>query len=124
MALQALAGYRDERQVQTAVDRALQCLSKLQDADGGFTGWQTSSCESTAQVAIALAELGISLDDSRFVKNGNTVLDGLMQYAVADGGFAHQKGGKTDLMATEQALCALAAVQRLQTGQPSLYSME
>lgn len=124
MALQALAGYRNERQVQTAVDRALQCLSKLQDADGGFTGWQTSSCESTAQVAIALAELGISLDDSRFVKNGNTVLDGLMQYAVADGGFAHQKGGKTDLMATEQALCALAAVQRLQTGQPSLYSME
>ena len=37
----------------------------------------TQNCESTAQVLTALSEMRIKIDDSRFVKNGKTVYDGL-----------------------------------------------
>ena len=72
---------------------------------------------------MALAELGISLDDSRFVKNGNTALDALLTYANADGSFRHTMDGDANEMATEQALYALAAVKLAESGK-SLYKMD
>ena len=39
MALQALAKYREQSSVRPAVDRALVCLSAMQNADGGFSSW-------------------------------------------------------------------------------------
>lgn len=120
MALQALAKYREQQAVREAVESGLDCLSRLQDADGGF-----GSCECTAQVVVALCELGLPLSDSRFVKNGNSPLDGLMVYALADGSFRHTlETAGSDPMATEQAFYALAAVHRMETGQSSLYRME
>ena len=73
---------------------------------------------------MALAELGISLDDSRFVKNGKTLLDGLLQFRQADGGFSHLVDGETDLLATEQAFYALVAANRVAQGEASLYRMK
>ena len=87
MALQALAGYTAQASVKTAVEKGVAALSKIQGADGGFSTGGAETCESNAQVLVALAELGISLDDSRFVKNGNTALDALLTYANADGSF-------------------------------------
>ena len=72
---------------------------------------------------MALEELGISLDDSRFVKNGNTALDALLTYANADGSFRHTMDGDANEMATEQALYALAAVKLAESGK-SLYKMD
>ena len=63
MTLQALAKYREQPEVEAAVERGLAELSFLQDADGGYTSWGSSNSESVAQVIVALTELGVSLDD-------------------------------------------------------------
>ena len=56
------------------------------------------------QIIVALTELGIPLNDSRFVKNGNTLLDNLMRFYQPGKGFSHTQGGDgSDMMATEQA---------------------
>ena len=124
MALQALAPYRTgDAAVLAAVDKAIQTLSDMQQVNGGYSSWGTLNSESCAQVLIALATLGIDpVSDSRFAKNGLTVLDALLSYAVS-GGFRHTADGEVDAMATEQALCALTAYARLLDGKTSLYDM-
>lgn len=124
MALQALAAYRTgDKAVQSAVDKALKTLSDMQQADGGYSSWGTLNSESCAQVIIALTALGIDpAKDSRFAKNGLTVLDALLSFA-ADGGFRHTADGERNDMATEQALCALTAYARLLDGKTALYDM-
>lgn len=124
MALQALAPYRTgDETVDAAVDKGVQLLSDMQLSDGGYSSWGTLNSESCAQVLIALAALGIDpVSDSRFVKNGLTVLDALLAYAVS-GGFRHTVDGEADAIATEQALCALAAYARLLDGKTALYDM-
>ena len=77
MTLQALAKYREQPEVEAAVERGLAVLSSLQEPDGGYASWGSSNSESVAQVIVALTELGVPLDDARFVKNGVTVEDAL-----------------------------------------------
>ena len=124
MALQALAPYRTgDETVDAAVDKGVQLLSDMQLSDGGYSSWGTLNSESCAQVLIALATLGIDpASDSRFIKNGLTVLDALLAYAVS-GGFRHTVDGEADAIATEQALCALTAYARLLDGKTALYDM-
>lgn len=120
MALQALAKYRSQPAVKTATERALTCLSKMLRADG-FDG---AKAESVAQAVVALCELGIELDDSRFVKKGNTLLDILLTYRNKNGSFRHTADtAGSNQMASEQGLYALAAVQRVMRGENSLYRM-
>lgn len=123
MALQALAKYRTQRAVEEAVVRGTALLASLQDDDGGFSSWGESSCESVAQVLVALTELGIAPDDSRFVKNGKTVADALLRFSCGSGAFAHTLNGNADAMATEQACYALAALARAESGKTALYDM-
>lgn len=124
MALQALAKYSEQPAVKEAIDAALNCLSEKQDAQGGFSSWGKSNSESCVQVIVALCELGIFIDDPRFVKNGNSLLDSLMSYRVKGEGFRHdEEGADSNQMASEQGLCALVAVQRAQEGKNSLYRM-
>ena len=122
MALTALSRYCDRAEVADAVSRALDRLSRLQRATGGFTSFSSTNSESVAQVIIALNSLGISIDDERFVKEGHTLLDNLLTYYTPGQGFEHEKGGAS-LMATEQALCALAAMRRAQTAKSALFDM-
>ena len=124
MALQALAKYQDQEPVKKATEEALACMSKQQDADGGFSSWGTGNSESAVQMLVALCELGLPIDDSRFVKNGKTILDNLLTYRNKDGSFKHTKDGSgNNQMSSEQALYALVAVLRAQTGKTSLYRM-
>ena len=125
MAIQALAPYyKTNETVKAAVDKALEALSALQQGDGGFGSWGTVNSESCAQVIVALTALGIDpATDSRFVKNGNTVLDALAGFYVTGGGFKHTAGGDLDGMATEQGYYALAAYYRFANAQTSLYDM-
>ncbi len=125
LALQALAPYVDNPRVREAVDRAIACLSALQRPSGGFASLGVESAESTAQVLTALCMLGISLEDSRFVKNGHTVLDGLLQFQNEDGGFSHSRdSSNSNAMATAQALGALVALWRQQQGLPPYYRVD
>ncbi len=125
MAIQALAPYyKTNETVKAAVDKALEVLSAMQRNDGGFTSWGSVNSESSAQVIVALTALGIDpTADSRFVKNGLTVLDALASFYVTGGGFKHIASGDLDGMATEQGYYALAAYYRLANGQGGLYDM-
>ena len=125
MAIQALAPYyKTNETVKAAVDKALEALSALQRNDGGFGSWGTVNSESCAQVIVALTALGIDpATDSRFVKNGSTVLGALSGFYVDGGGFKHTADGERNGMATEQGYYALAAYYRFVNGQTSLYDM-
>lgn len=125
MAIQALAPYyKTNETVKAAVDKALEALSALQHTDGGFGSWDTVNSESCAQVIVALTALGIDpTADSRFVKNGHTVLDALAGFYVTGGGFRHTAGGERNDMATEQGYYALAAYYRFANTQTRLYDM-
>ena len=125
MAIQALAPYyKTNETVKAAVDKALEALSALQRNDGGFGSWGTVNSESCAQVIVALTALGIDpTTDSRFIKNGLTVLDALAGFYVNGGGFRHTAGGERNGMATEQGYYALAAYYRFVNAQTRLYDM-
>ena len=125
MAIQALAPYyKTNETVKAAVDKALEALSTMQRNDGGFGSWGTVNSESCAQVIVALTALGIDpATDSRFVKNGSTVLGALSGFYVDGGGFKHTADGELNGMATEQGYYALAAYFRFLNGQTSLYDM-
>ncbi len=124
MALQALANYQDQPKVKEAINKALDCMSKQQSEDGGFASWGEKNSESCVQMAVALATLGISQDDARFVKNGHSILDALLTFYTPGKGFIHvEDGGGNSLMSTEQGLYALAAVNRANAKQNALYDM-
>ncbi|MCL2216862.1 MAG: terpene cyclase/mutase family protein, partial [Defluviitaleaceae bacterium] len=127
MALQALAKYQDNPEVSAAIGRALDFLSGIQNADGGFTGnfsGGESVLESAVQVLVALTELGIPVDDPRFVKNGNTLVDNVISFQNPNGSFRHSYGStESNLMSTEIGLYGLVAAQRAAQGRNSLYRM-
>ena len=123
MALQALAKYRSDAAVSGAVERGLAWLEWEQEPNGAYLSWDEENSESVSQVIVALTELGVSLDDERFVKNGQTLPQVLERCACEDGSYRHTLHGGGDEMATEQALYALAAIHRAETGETTLYDM-
>ena len=124
MAIQALAPYYNDASVKKAIDKALDELSKIQNAEGAFGSVDGASSESCAQVIVALTSLGINPEtDTRFVKNGNSVVDALCSFYVEDGGFKHVASGELNGMASEQGYYAMTAYMRLLNNQTSLYDM-
>lgn len=124
MALQALSKYQSNENVKAATEKALLCMSEKQSENGGFINEGPENSESCGQMIVALCELGIPLDDERFVKNGNTMPDNLISYYSKGKGFKHtREGSDSDRMATEQGLCSMAAVKRALEGKSSLYRM-
>ena len=148
MALQALAPYYNSERIYTykrratgsertckvreVVDEAVQRLSELQLDTGDYMSWGTENVESTDQVTVALCCLGIDpLTDERFIKNGNTLLDGILRYRMPDGGFVHSYTydsdnptslpDKSNTMASEQTLYTMAALRRQALGERTLY---
>ena len=126
MALQALAKYQDQKAVKEATERALECMGKKQDANGGYSNmWGDANSESVVQMLVALCELGIGWNDPRFVKNGKTLLDNLLTYRTAKGGFYHIADGSDgdNQMSAEQGFYGLIACLRYEQGKNSLYRM-
>lgn len=128
MAMIALAPYQKQTKVKKAIERAITYLSKQQKADGGFGSRGTVNSESCTQVICALTACGVNPNaDKRFVKNGKSVIDGLMSfYDEKVGGFRHvntASGGYeavVNQMATEQAYYALAFFYKMVPGQTAL----
>ena len=124
MALQALAPYQEDAATAEAIRRGLAWLSGQQTENGDFVSWGDPNAESTAQVLIALCSLGLDPEtDPRFIRNGRTLRDGLLSYRTREGLFRHTAEGPEDLMATEQAILALQALDRLRAGQGRLYDL-
>lgn len=107
MALQALSFYKDDEKAGKAIERAVDALAAARQSDGTFDG----SSETVSQVIIGLTSVGIDpRADERFVKEDADLYDVLMKYCCEDGGFSHKEGEDANLMASEQAMCALDAL--------------
>lgn len=84
----ALAPHTDKEYIAKAIDKAIEYLSSVQLADGSFPGRDGQpDGEATLAVLDMMNAAGISLDDDRFVKNGNTVADGLRTFYIEGVGF-------------------------------------
>lgn len=131
MTIQSLVPYMSRNDVNAAVNRGIEKLAALQDADGGYSsdfisesGNPVKNLESSAQVVIALSAVDASLiQQEKFMKNGKTLLDELLRYQKEDGSFCHVIGEKSDAMATDQGTLALLAWSRAMNGQTRLYDM-
>ncbi|MBQ9899314.1 MAG: DUF4430 domain-containing protein, partial [Ruminococcus sp.] len=108
-----------------AVDRALDMLSSRQLDTGDFSSYGTDNPESTAQVIVALASLGIDpMTDSRFIKGDSTLLSGLSRYRRDDGSFSHTVSGDYNHNATSQVFYSLIAYMRQQNGMAPFYVLD
>ena len=86
--VEALAAHQDKEYIAKAVESAIEYLSSVQFADGSFPGRDGQpDGEATLAVLDMMNAAGISLDDERFVKNGNTVADGLRTFYIDGLGF-------------------------------------
>lgn len=125
MALQALAPHKGEAAVKAAIEKGLTLLSARQQAGGDYMSYGAGNPESTVQVLIALCSLGIDCtQDARFIKNGNTLFDGIGLYRLADGSFCHQAGGTSNGAATAQVFYGMVAYERMKSGKSSLYLLD
>ncbi len=123
MALQALYPYRDQEAVATACEEAFECLSEMQHDNGTFASGGSECSESCAWVIVACTTWGINPDtDSRFVKNGKSVVDGLLSHYLQDEAqFQHIVGAGANGMATDQSTYALVAYNRFVNNKTALF---
>lgn len=103
-AITALAPVRDVEGIRGAFDRAVSALSSLQLDNGGFLSLGIETSESAAQAVIAFTAAGIA--DEHL----DGAVSALLRFRTEDGGFAHTVGGRTDKMASAQALQAFTAL--------------
>ncbi|MGV3488891.1 MAG: DUF4430 domain-containing protein [Tuberibacillus sp.] len=122
MALSALAPYKTDPKVKSAIDKAVTWLSAEQNESGGYGVASNGgdSSESTAQVIIGLTASGIDPTGSEFTKSGGQLITHLLAFVQKDGGFAHLLSDQhSDDIATSQALMALTAYKKFLNGNGS-----
>ena len=123
MALVALYPYREQAAVAQACAEAIACLSAMQHDNGTFASGGSECSESCAWAIIAATTWGINPDtDPRFIKNGNSAVDGLLaHYVEAQAMFQHIIGAGANAMGTDQGCYGLVAYDRFINGKPTLY---
>lgn len=127
MAIQALAPYYATKpEVKASVDRALAVLSAMQNPDGSYASWGTTNSNSTAQVVLALTSMNINpATDSRFVKNGYSVLQSLGDFYIPNSGFKYIVSDAAENgYATIQVYETLVASQRFTNQKPAFFDMK
>lgn len=115
MAISALAPYaKDNKNVEDAINRALDTLSELQNKDGKYASYGTINSNSSAMVMLALASTGKdAANDEDFIKwsmgKQNSVLSGLLTFKTSASLFGYDNNRIANALSTEQGLRALAA---------------
>lgn len=114
--LAALAPYygKGNTDLDAAVDAGITWLSRQQNSDGTFSYWGTSNANSSAMAVVALSALGIDAhQDTRFIKNSRSAVEGLLSFALAtDDGFGYKGNVTKNTLATEQGFRALVSYAR------------
>ncbi len=145
MALTALAPYGNSDQTYTftsqvsgeevtttvdqAAERAFVRLADLQAEDGSMVTYEERTSESTSWTMVALASWNRDpQEDEQFIKNGNSLVEGLQAFQLADGGIIHSLDGDEEEtegnnMAGYQAAYGLEAVCRLREGKCRVFDL-
>ena len=123
MALTALYPYRNQAAVAEACGEAFDCLSAIQNDDGTYSSGGAKCSESCSWVIVSTTMWGINPDtDSRFIKNGKSVVDGLLAHYLPDSAtFQHIIGAGSNAMATDQSCYALVAYDRFLNSKSALF---
>lgn len=126
MVVQSLAPYYEsDLTVRNAIDKALEMLASKQLDDGGYSSYGVPNPESASQVIVALSSLGIDItSDSRFIKNGRTLIDVVSDYRLPDGSFCHKVGGDSNETATIQVFYGLTSYVRMAEGKSPFYILD
>ncbi len=115
--------------VDQMAEKAFACLAELQQKDGTMITYNERTSESTSWAMLALASWGRDPDtDEQFIKDGNSLLDGIQRFRLADGGVIHSLDGDDketvgNNMAGYQAVYGLEAVYRLKTGAVKVFDL-
>lgn len=145
MALTALAPYGEDETVYTyeniyskekcastvaeAAEEAFGVLGTLQSSDGSMMTYGERTSESTNWTVTALSSWGRNpLTDEQFIKDGNTLLDGLLLFRLPDGGFIHSLDAEepeeeANNLSCYQVLYGLEACCRMLEGQNRLFDL-
>ena len=125
MTIQALAPHKENELINASLERAITHLVNHQEDDGGYKSYGVLNPETTSQVIVALTSMGIDpFTDTRFIKNGKTLLDALSLFVLEDGSFSHTLSGASSPMATAQAFYSLVSYKRLLDGRSGLYEFD
>lgn len=125
--IRAIDNKQMTKTIRQVIDEALVTLSKTQlpsgDYEAQWSSTKSRNVETVAQVALALCCLGIDPQkDFRFIKNGKSLIDGILLYQNIDGGFSHEyPKSASKSMTSSQVLYTLSAVLRQQKGMRTLY---
>lgn len=114
IAMAALSPYREQTDVQAAIDKAVAWLSSNQYKTGGFSeefnGGESS--ESIAQVIIGLTAVGVDPAGAQFTKSDTNLIKRLLDFQNKDGGFSHLiTDNESSPISSSQAFLALTAYQ-------------
>jgi hypothetical protein len=90
------------------VQKAVAYLKSVQEEDGGFSSWGAANAESCCMVISGLAAVGIDPAGADWTAPAGSPVTALQSYRLPDGSYEHIKGAGSNVMATEQALQALA----------------
>lgn len=107
MALIALSKYQNTKNISGKIKSAVDFITE--NIKKGF-----STSETISQIILAYCELKIPVESS--------LLDEYFEFCLTDGGFKHLKNDtEPNLMATEQATCALVSLTNLKNSKKTLY---
>lgn len=124
MAIQALAPY--QKTWQAVIDSALAYLSDVMLDTCTFETYGVQSVESSAQVVLALCALGIDPEtDSRFCRDGQTLLTGIDLFRQPDDTYGHAlQDEEGNYLATAQTLLAQTALEKLRNGDGWIFDFQ
>ena len=111
--LAGLAFYAGDSRVKTAIDKAVDYLATQMGESGIYSdAFSGPNANSTAMVIIGLTAVGVDPEkDARFSRNGLSVVEGLMSFALANNtGFGFTDNISYNDAATEQSFRALIAL--------------
>lgn len=107
MALLAL-GALGKKDSSPVVQKAAAYLKSAQEENGGFSSWGAANAESCCMVISGLTAVGIDPAGTGWTVPAGDPVTALQSYRLPDGSYEHIKGAGSNVMATEQALQALA----------------
>ncbi|WP_347488850.1 S-layer homology domain-containing protein [Desulfoscipio sp. XC116] len=106
LTMMALAEHTVNASVYGSVYGALDYLRAVQLDSGGFASFGSENTESIASVIQGLLACGE--DITTWNKGDNNIINAMFNFRLADGSFSHLPGGRSNDIATRQALMALA----------------